>query len=179
MVCEPDRWYIPPPMHDIPLKLYHGELNLAPTVLGFLFSLLLATLIVTPLFWRWRYALTWRKASILVLLMVLFLLVCPLSQPIIMEPMDGYLNYRFRDRAIAAGLVKGMTPEQVKTILGAPDWTESHSAPSIQDAQGHVEWRGEPYDRWCYKPLPIYWVGSKFEVFFEHGVVTGFEANDD
>ena len=158
----------------------YSEVNLGPALFGFALTLIVALLLVTPLFRRWRSSLTRTRIGILISLVVAILILCPFSQPLIFEPLDRPLNDRFRDRAGAAGLTMGMTNEEVKAILGKPDSESSHPAPYITDAHGHETWRGESYEEWDYKPLPLYWMGSKFQVFFDTlGRVSGFEANDD
>ena len=82
----------------------------------------------------------------------------PLQQPIFLENLDTYMNYRLRDRAESFQIV-GKSKEDIRRIFGTPSSTSANT--------------------WEYQPLPIYWMGSRFQVFFENGVVRGFEANDD
>ena len=82
----------------------------------------------------------------------------PLQQPIFLEDLDTYLNDRLRDRAEGCQIV-GKSREDLLRIFGTPSSTRANT--------------------WEYQPLPLYWMGSRFQVFFENGVVRGFEANDD
>jgi hypothetical protein len=96
---------------------------------------------------------------------------------VFLESLDTYYNYRMRDKAEAQHIV-GKTPAEVTQMLGRPirEWTES---PKVIDRSGKVTWEGKTYTGWEYQPLPYYWCGSRFQVFFVNGKVDGFEANDD
>ena len=101
----------------------------------------------------------------------------PFQQPVFFESLDTHYNYQMRDKAEALHII-GKTPSEVRALLGRPirKWSES---PRVLDGDGKVTWQGEPYTGWEYQPLPFYWFGSRFQVFFVNGKVRNFEANDD
>ena len=147
------------------LRLVAGDTIL---VAGFAMSLLAAI----ALAWR-----GFKKKQPFRLLCLAVALANPYHQPIFLESLDSYVNYRWRDKAEQLGIV-GKTPEEIRTLFGKPSrqWTET---PRILDATGKETWRGETYTGWDYHCLPLYWMGSKFQVFFVDGKVRNFEANDD
>jgi hypothetical protein len=95
----------------------------------------------------------------------------------ILEPLDDRLNYAFRDHVAQLDIV-GKTPEDILALVGKPgsDWTDT---PQMLDGKGNVTWTGETYRAWEYHQLPLYWFGSKFQIFFKDGRVSNWEANDD
>lgn len=98
----------------------------------------------------------WRRAvAVFALLLVAG---NPLQQPIFLESLDTHMNYRLRDRAKESKIV-GKSKEEVRRLLGSPTFTTAYM--------------------WEYQPLLMYWLGSRFQVFFAGDIVAGFEANDD
>ena len=147
------------------LRLIIADITL---VAGFLLGLIAAA----TLAWRGL-----REKRLLRAICLVVVLANPLHQPIFLESLDTRLNYRWRDRAAEMGII-GKTPDEIWHLLGKPsyEWTET---PRTVDRTGKVTWRGEPYTGWDYHVLPLYWMGSKFQVFFVDGKVRDFEANDD
>ncbi len=93
---------------------------------------------------------------------LLSLLMNPVVQLFLLEPLDNLRGDTFRRRASEAGII-GMDQEQVRALFDEPDK------------------RGECKDvtTWEYKQLPGYWFGSNFQIFFRSGRVYGTEPNDD
>jgi hypothetical protein len=103
------------------------------------------------------------KRKYLLLLCPLLVLANPLQQVLYLEPLDTYLNNQLWDKAKEHHVI-GMNLKQVVKIFGNPDNVRMHGA------QNRI---------WEYKPLPGYWMGSHFQIFFIDEKVTGYEANDD
>jgi hypothetical protein len=105
------------------------------------------------------------------------ILINPISQVVLLEPLDTHLNYQWYDRAQKMGIV-GMTPDEIRHLFGNPirEWTET---PRILNSDEKITWQGETYTGWEYQPLSWYLLGSRFQVFFVDGRVRNFEANDD
>ncbi|MBP6642485.1 MAG: hypothetical protein KA186_05325 [Flavobacteriales bacterium] len=97
------------------------------------------------------------------MIFVVAMLVDPISQAIILEPLDNRRGAAMAKRAHAAGII-GMDHDQVRALLGEPS--------RVQYFSGY-----EP--TWEYKQVPGYWSGSHFQVFFKSGVVYSVEPNDD
>lgn len=98
----------------------------------------------------------WRRAAAVFALALVA--ANPFQQPIFLESLDTHMNYRLRDRA-EASMIVGKSPEEVRRVFGSPMSTTTNT--------------------WEYQPLSMYWMGSRFQVFFADGVVQGYEANDD
>ncbi len=137
-------------------------------ILGFAVSLITSIIIVVK-------GLKGRKY--LAVVCPLVVMVNPLQQPVFLESLDTYLNYQWRNRAKAQQII-GKTPVEIVALYGKPirEWSE---APKVVDRDGMVTWQGEKYTGWEYQPLPFYWCGSRFQIFFVNGKVENFEANDD
>jgi len=137
-------------------------------VFGFGVSLVAAAILVARGFKQRKY---------LTFICPLVIFFNPLQQPIFLESLDTYLNYKWRDRAQAQNII-GKTPADILALYGKPirEWTE---APKVVDRDGKITWQGEKYTGWEYQPLPFYLCGSRFQVFFVNGKVENFEANDD
>ena len=118
-----------------------------------------------------------RHKRYVALLCPVVVLANPLQQPIFLESLDTHMNYRMRDRAEELQII-GKTPDEVRQLLGKAH-EYGASTPRILDRDGKVTWEGETYTTWEYQPLPSYWIGSRFQVFFVDGKVRNFEANDD
>ena len=118
-----------------------------------------------------------RQGHYLALLCPLVVLANPIQQPIFLESIDTHMNYRWRDKAEQLQII-GKTPEQVRQLLGKAH-ESAPSTPRTIDRDGNVTWQGETYTTWEYQPLPVYWLGSRFQVFFKNGKASSFEANDD
>lgn len=117
------------------------------------------------------------RIAVVALLALLALLVNPFVQAAFLEPLDTKLNYQWRHRVEQLNII-GKAPEEVRNLLGSPhyEWTET---PHIVDREGNITWQGETYTGWEWQPIPLYWMGSRFQVFFVDGKVKSFEANDD
>jgi hypothetical protein len=118
-----------------------------------------------------------RQRRYLALLCPLVILANPLQQPIFLESLDTHVNCRMRDRADQLQII-GKTPGQVRRLLGKAHRVRT-GAPRTTDLAGNVTREGETSTTWEYKPLPMYWLGSHFQVFFVDGRVKYHEANDD
>lgn len=147
------------------LRLFAGNSLL---VLGFIAALLAGIVLAARGVKQKRY---------LTLLCPLVVLANPLQQPIFLESLDTHMNYRMRDKAEQLQII-GKTPEEVRQLLGKT-YEYGPSTPRTIDRKGKVTWEGETYRTWEYQPLPFYWLGSRFQVFFVDGKVRNFEANDD
>jgi energy-coupling factor transporter transmembrane protein EcfT len=121
----------------------------------------------------------WTKQGIIIVsvFVLVAIFINPFVQAAFLEPLDTKLNYQWRDRAEQLDII-GKTPEEVRDLLGSPhyEWTET---PHIIDRDGNITWQGETYTGWEWQPIPLYWMGSRFQVFFVDGKVRNFEANDD
>ena len=137
-------------------------------VFGFMLALLAATFIAV------RGA---RKRNFITLLCPIVVLANPLQQPIFFESLDTRMNYLMRDKAEELQII-GKTPEQVRQLLGKAN-EYGPNTPKIIDPDGKVTWEDDTYITWEYQPLPFYWLGSRFQVFFVDGKVRNYEANDD
>ena len=118
-----------------------------------------------------------RHKKYLHLLWIVLAMANPIHQSIFLESLDTYTNNRWRARVIELDII-GKTPDEIRHLLGKPsyEWTET---PRMEDRAGNITWQGETYTGWDYHILPFYWLGSNGQVFFKHGKVTYFEANDD
>ena len=103
------------------------------------------------------------KRKYLLLLCPVLVFANPLQQVLYLEPLDTYLNNQLWDKAKGLDVI-GMNSKQVVKIFGNPDNVRSNGA------------RNRILE---YKPLPGYWMGSHFQIFFIDEKVTGYEANDD
>ena len=137
-------------------------------VLGFIVALLAAIGLAVRGARRRRYV---------ALLCPLVVLANPLQQPIFLESLDTHMNYRMRDRAEQLQII-GKTPKEVRQLFGKAH-ESGPSTPRTIDRDGNLTWQGDTYTTWEYQPLPVYWMGSRFQVFFVDGKVRNFEANDD
>jgi hypothetical protein len=72
----------------------------------------------------------------------------------------------------------GKTPDQIREIFGSAEEVGPYTSRKV-DQLGNVTWQGETYTQMNFQPLPFYWLGSNFQVFFVDGYVKNFEANDD
>ena len=122
---------------------------------------------------RW----TRRRIAVVAVLSLIAILFNPFVQAAFLEPLDTKLNYQWRDRAEHLNII-GKTPEEIRNLFGSPhyEWTET---PHIVNREGKITWQGETYTGWEWQPIPLYWMGSRFQVFFVDGKVRNFEANDD
>ncbi len=147
------------------VRLFTGNSML---VFGFIVTLLTASILIVQGIKRKHY---------FVVLCPIIILFNPFQQIIFFESLDTCLNYQWRDKAVNHNIV-GKKPDEIKSIFGNPTrvWTDT---PRMIDRDGKTEWQGETYTGWNYHVLPIYWMGSNFQVFFKKGIVSGFEANDD
>ncbi len=118
-----------------------------------------------------------KQKQYLHLFWIVLALANPIHQPIFLESLDTYANDRWRDKVVGLNII-GKTPDEIRHLLGKPsyEWT---STPRMLDRNDNITWEGETYTGWDYHVLPFYWLGSKGQVFFKHGKVTSFEANDD
>ncbi|MBK9514232.1 MAG: hypothetical protein IPO05_11560 [Flavobacteriales bacterium] len=96
-------------------------------------------------------------------ILVVFVLVDPVTQVFLLEPVDNRRGAAMARMTHAAGII-GMDHTQVRELLGEPT--------RVHHYQGY-----EP--TWEYKQVPGYWSGSHFQVFFTDGRVHGVEPNDD
>jgi len=115
-----------------------------------------------------RNGIQYRRNLLIVGLFCISLAFNPLVQAFILEPLDTKRNYDYAKRAQHAALL-GKNPSQVEAIFGNPEYTWTQSPSSGETG----------YICWEYKPLPGYWLGSHFQIFFVNGKVRNFEANDD
>ena len=118
-----------------------------------------------------------RSRRVMAILALVLVAANPLQQPIFLEPLDSYVNYRWRDRSEQLKIA-GKTPDEIRNLFGSPSyvWTET---PKTLDSAGKVTWQGETYTGWDYHVMPFYWIGSKFQIIFVDGKVKNIEANDD
>ena len=118
-----------------------------------------------------------RQNKYLHLLWIVLAMANPIHQPLFLESLDTYANNLWRARVIELDII-GKTPDEVRMLVGKPsiEWTDT---PRMVDQAGNITWQGETATGWDYHILPFYWLGSKGQVFFEHGKATYFEANDD
>ena len=114
---------------------------------------------------------SWRNLGPLSFL-IFTLLVNPVAQVFIFERLDTERNNSYAETARRVGII-GKTPAQIISLFGKPEGISSYG-PFEQDGK----WM-KGYTCWEYKPLPGYWLGSHFQVFFTDGIVSSFEANDD
>jgi hypothetical protein len=103
------------------------------------------------------------KSKYLLLLCPVLVLASPLQQVLYLEPIDTYLNNQLRLKAKDLEIV-GMRSKQVTEVFGNPD--------KVRASRGGNR-------IFEYKPLPGYWMGSHFKIFFIDEKVTGYQANDD
>ena len=98
----------------------------------------------------------------------------PFQQPIFLESLNDHLNQAWRDRVTSLQLI-GKTPDDVRRLLGSPIEVGVGNTRADHDT-GNVTWHGEPYTKWYYHPLRVYWVGARCRVFFVNGRVKSFNA---
>jgi hypothetical protein len=114
---------------------------------------------------------SWKNLGALSFLIFTFL-VNPVMQVFFFEKLDTDRNNSYAEKARQAGII-GKSTAQITSLFGRPESISSY---------GSFEQNGklmEGYTCWEYKPLPGYWLGSHFQVFFRNGIVSSFEANDD
>jgi hypothetical protein len=140
---------------------------------AFLIALILPLVPVVFLIVKIRQS-SLKSKNVLAFLVLFFLtlLINPYGQYLLLEGWDTSRNYSYALKANNIHII-GKTPSQVKEIFGEPErtWRQETFTYNGKQIQECICWE--------YKPLPGYWLGGHFQVFFTDGVVSSFEANDD
>jgi hypothetical protein len=140
----------------------YWNLNLGPALIMALLTTVPLTVIVIGLTSTQP---SWKKLAWRLLLLPGLLLLNPCSQWIALEPLNMHLLTRMAGQARETRL-EGRKAAEVEALFGRPSFTWTYA--------------NEPgAETWNYMPLPFYLAGSKFQVHFQRGTVTGWEAYDD